>query len=67
MKGNPTHAEFRRYRCSLRSAPNAHFSMRRVAQRVAAEIRGVHPLLASHMGLPEETWQKVEKEYFSRT
>ena len=32
--------------CQLRSAANAHFSMRRVAQRVAAEIRRVHPLLA---------------------
>ena len=53
--------------CSLRSAPNAHFSMRRVAQRVAAEIRKVHPLLANYMRLPEETWQKLEKQYFSRT
>ncbi len=53
--------------CTLRSAPNAHFSMRRVAQRVAAEIRSVHPLLANYMRLPEETWQMVEKEYFSRT
>jgi hypothetical protein len=41
--------------------------MRRVAQRVAAEIRSVHPLLAKYMNLPEETWQKVEKKYFSRT
>jgi thymidylate synthase ThyX len=53
--------------CSLRSAPNAHFSMRRVAQRVAAEIRSVHPLLANYMALPEETWQTVEKQHFFRT
>jgi thymidylate synthase ThyX len=53
--------------CSLRAAPNAHFSMRRVAQRVAAEIRGVHPLLAHYMSLPKETWQKVESQHFTRT
>jgi thymidylate synthase ThyX len=53
--------------CSLRSAPNAHFSMRRVALRVAAEIRRVHPLLANYMRLPQETWQEVEQHYFSRT
>jgi thymidylate synthase ThyX len=52
--------------CTVRCAPNAHFSMRRVAQRVAAEIRGVHPLLAKYMSLPEETWQKVEKQHFTR-
>ena len=48
--------------CQLRSAPNAHFSMRRVAQRVAEEIRCVHPLLAKYMRLPAETWQGIEKE-----
>jgi thymidylate synthase ThyX len=53
--------------CSLRSAPNAHFSMRRVALRVAAEIRRVHPLLANYMHLTQETWQEVEQHYFSRT
>ncbi len=46
--------------CQLRSAPNAHFSMRRVAQRVAEEIRRVHPLLAKYLRLPEETWQEIE-------
>jgi thymidylate synthase ThyX len=53
--------------CSLRSAPNAHFSMRRVARRVAAEIRRVHPLLAKYLPLPEETWQEVEHQYFTQT
>jgi len=48
--------------CQLRSASNAHFSMRRVAQRIAEEIRGVHPLLAKYMHLPEETWQEIEKQ-----
>jgi thymidylate synthase ThyX len=50
--------------CQLRSAAQAHFSMRRVAGRVAEEIRHVHPLLAKYMSLPEETWQAVESQYF---
>lgn len=53
--------------CQLRSAGNAHFSMRRVAQRVAAEIRRVHPLLARYMSLPDETWQGIESQYFTQT
>ncbi len=53
--------------CQLRSAPHAHFSMRRVAERVAEEIRGVHPLLAKYMSLPQEPWQEVENQHFSQT
>jgi thymidylate synthase ThyX len=49
--------------CQLRAAPNAHFSMRRLAQRVAGEIRRVHPLLAGYLRLPDETWQDVEARY----
>jgi thymidylate synthase ThyX len=52
--------------CSLRSAPNAHFSMRRVAQRVAAEIRHVHPLLAKYIPLPAGIWQEVESQHFTQ-
>lgn len=52
--------------CQLRSASNAHFSMRRVAQRVAAEIRHVHPLLAKYMSLSEESFQDIEDQHFSR-
>ena len=48
--------------CQLRSAANAHYSMRRVAQRVAWEIRKVHPLLAKYLHLPEESWQEIEKK-----
>ena len=51
--------------CQLRSSANAHFSMRRVAERVAEEICRVHPLLAKFMLLPQERWQEVEKQYFS--
>ncbi len=50
--------------CQLRAAANAHFSMRRVAQRVAEEIGRVHPLLTKFMQLPGETWQGIEQEYF---
>ncbi|MGB8213874.1 MAG: FAD-dependent thymidylate synthase [Anaerolineales bacterium] len=52
--------------CQLRAAPNAHFSMRRVASRVTEEICRVHPLLAKYMFLPEETWQAIESEYFTQ-
>jgi thymidylate synthase ThyX len=48
--------------CELRASANAHFSMRRAAQRVAEEIRRVHPLLGKYLRLPDETWQKIESE-----
>ncbi len=48
--------------CQLRSAANAHFSMRRVALRVAQEIKRVHPLLAKYMHLPNETWKDIEAQ-----
>ncbi len=51
---------------SLRAAPNAHFSMRRLAQRVAAEIRQAAPLLGSYLRVPEEeSWQSIERDYFA--
>jgi thymidylate synthase ThyX len=50
---------------TLRSAPNAHFSMRRLAQCMAAEIRQATPLLGSYLRTPaEETWQSIEEKYF---
>jgi thymidylate synthase ThyX len=51
--------------CQLRSAANAHFSIRRVAQKMYEEIACVHPMLAKYMKLHEETWQGVEEGYFS--
>lgn len=52
----------------LRSAANAHFSMRRAAQRIAEQIRSVHPLLGKYLlTLPDETWQQVQAEHFSAT
>ena len=52
--------------CQLRSAANAHFSIRRVAQRMYEEMKRVHPLLTRYMKLPEETWQGVEEGYFTK-
>lgn len=46
--------------CQLRASANAHFSMRRVAQRVGEEIKRVHPLLGKYLRLPEESWQEIE-------
>jgi thymidylate synthase ThyX len=51
--------------CQLRSASNAHFSIRRVAQRVYEEMSRVQPLLTRYMKLNEETWQGVEESYFT--
>lgn len=52
--------------CQLRSAANAHFSIRRVAQKIYEDILGVHPLLAKYMKRHDETWQSVEENYFVR-
>ncbi len=52
--------------CQLRSSPNAHFAIRRVAQRVAEEIRRVHPRLGKYMALPDEPWQEIEARYFTQ-
>jgi thymidylate synthase ThyX len=53
--------------CELRSAPNAHFSVRRVALRLAEMIAEVHPVLARWMRLPDGvTWQMIEDEHFSQ-
>lgn len=51
--------------CQLRTASNAHFSIRRIAQRMAEEIRRVHPILAGYMRLQDETWQGIDAEYFA--
>ena len=52
--------------CQLRSAANAHFSIRRVAQRMCEEMMRVHPLLTKYMKLHDETWKGVEEEYFTQ-
>jgi thymidylate synthase ThyX len=53
---------------ALRSAPNAHFSIRRMAQRMAEEIRQHSPLFGALLRVsPSETWQSIEEGYFSKT
>jgi thymidylate synthase ThyX len=52
--------------CQLRSAANAHFSIRRVAQKMYEEMAKVHPLLTKYMKLHDETWQGVEEGYFTK-
>ncbi|MBN8656513.1 MAG: FAD-dependent thymidylate synthase [Anaerolineae bacterium] len=52
--------------CQLRTAANAHFSIRRVAQKMYEDISRVHPMLSKYMKLREETWQSVEENYFSK-
>ncbi|MRS05974.1 FAD-dependent thymidylate synthase, partial [bacterium] len=50
----------------LRTAPNAHFSIRRAAARMAEEIHKSAPVLGKLLGLqPLETWQAVEKDHFT--
>ncbi len=51
--------------CQLRAASNAHFSIRRVAQRMYEEICHIHPLLTKYMKLNDETWKGVEENYFT--
>jgi len=53
--------------CQLRSAANAHFSIRRVAQKIYEEIARVHPMLAKYMRLPDESWQAVQENFFTKT
>jgi thymidylate synthase ThyX len=49
---------------NLRTAPNAHFSIRRAAHRMAEQIKDVTPLLGSYLTQPDgETWQQVEQEH----
>jgi thymidylate synthase ThyX len=50
--------------CQLRSARNAHFSIRRITERIYEELSRVHPLLTKYMHLPEETWQAVDENHF---
>lgn len=53
---------------SLRSADNAHFSLRRVVQRMAKQIKEVMPLFAPLLrNNPAETWQSIQENYFQET
>ncbi|HSB90457.1 MAG TPA: FAD-dependent thymidylate synthase [Anaerolineales bacterium] len=51
--------------CELRSAANAHFSIRRIALLIAEAVRQVHPALGSFLRLPEGVgWKSLEAEHF---
>lgn len=51
---------------NLRSAPNAHFSVRRIVQRMAEEIVKVNPLYSSLFRWNlNETWQSIQNDYFA--
>ena len=52
--------------CQLRSAANAHFSIRRIAQRIYEEMASIHPLLTKYMKIHDETWKGVEEDYFTK-
>jgi thymidylate synthase ThyX len=53
--------------CELRSRPNAHFSIRRIALLIAEKVREVHPLLAGFLRLPQDVdWRDIESEHFSK-
>jgi len=52
---------------NLRTASNAHFSIRRVAQRMASQLRDILPLFGSLLRAnQEETWQEIEEKYFTQ-
>ena len=51
--------------CELRTAPNAHFSIRKIANGVAEEIRRVHPLLSKYMRLGDELARAVQETHFA--
>jgi thymidylate synthase ThyX len=53
--------------CELRSQPNAHFSMRRLALMMAEQVRQVHPVIAAFLRLPEGVhWRGIEAENFTQ-
>lgn len=53
---------------NLRTAENAHFSIRRAVLRIAEQIQAAHPLLGAYLRLPAgETWKTVEDAHFVQT
>ncbi len=52
--------------CRLRGASNAHFSIQRVAFRLAEAIKEVYPHLGRYLDLPANaSWQSIEEESFN--
>ena len=53
--------------CELRSENNAHFSIRRIALRMAEMIHEVHPLLGAYLRLPQGAdWREIEAAHFTQ-
>ncbi|MCJ7569167.1 MAG: FAD-dependent thymidylate synthase [Anaerolineales bacterium] len=53
--------------CELRSENNAHFSIRRIALRMAEMIREVHPLVGAYLRLPQGVdWREIEDAHFTQ-
>lgn len=51
---------------NLRAAPNAHFSVRRLALRMAEQIQQTLPTFAPYLFCENsETWQSIEEKYFA--
>jgi hypothetical protein len=51
--------------CRLRAAHNAHFSIRRVALRMAERISQIYPLFASYLDIPrDQTSQEISETNF---
>jgi thymidylate synthase ThyX len=52
--------------CELRSAANAHFSIRRVALQMAEIVKEIHPRLARFLRMPKDIhWGDIDVEYFT--
>lgn len=52
--------------CELRSAANAHFSIRRVALQMAEIVKETHPRLARFLRMPKDIhWGDIDVEYFT--
>ena len=52
--------------CRVRGAENAHFSIQRMAQRLAEAVKIAYPLLTRFLDLPQGlTWQSIEEDHFS--
>jgi thymidylate synthase ThyX len=52
---------------NLRTAPTAHFSLRRIVHRIAEKVVEVTPLLGVYLRPNvSETWQSIEANYFTQ-
>ncbi len=52
--------------CRLRSAKNAHFSIRLISQRLAETVEEIYPILGQYLDRPkDEIWRDIKSHYFS--